>query len=939
MSKSSGCIILNYLHLRDINALGGANWYAGANSTNAGNNSGWLWSDPVVPGTPGAISGPASVCSSGSGYVYSIAPVTGAVSYNWTVPSGATITAGAGTTSITLDIGTATAGNISVTASGTCFTSAASTLALTFLPNVTPSVTISASPSGAICKGSGVTFTASPVNGGTPAYQWKLNGVNVGTDNSIYTVDTLANGNAVQCIMTSNAACLIQPTDTSNTVSILVNPAYSVNNPQTICPGGSYVFNGHAYTLAGTYHDTLVSISGCDSIIITQLVVSPVYAFNENHSICIGETYNWHGTDYTATGIYTANYISITGCDSIYTLNLKVNPVYAFTDYHSICDGETYNWHGTNYTTAGNYTASYTSNAGCDSVFTLILTLNPLPTITVNSPIICEGETAILTASGGNNYIWNTGSSDNPYSVSPEVTTTYSVTGTDANFCSNTAQAIVTVNELPADVNERVPEKSGEISADANTVVLDHFNNATSGVLHGTLNYVQGICGLSDAASFNNNDWIRYGYSANLRDAATIDFWIYPKSYSTPLADINWSNTATSYPGSGHVFHLDINAAGKIAMSNWPGTGLGSLVSNSSVPLNKWTRITVCWGDSTIIYFNGKIDIASPLAFRPSANGSYSIYIPKWGTANEFYLDELHISNKRRSIQEISSRNSYLHVLADVDTICENASAHIKIINPQSKIKYQLYKNGLAQGNPQTGICDTLSFSTGIMTSTSSFTIEASDTTTGCSIILDTLLTITINQLPTLVTASVLPASVCVSGQVVFSATASTGTIAWYDAATNGNEVLVLDPIIDSATTYYAEAISPEGCVSSSRTAITAAVNPDYAFSENHTICEGETYNWHGTNYTAAGNYTASYASIFGCDSIYTLNLTVNPVYSFTENHSICDGDTYNWRGTDYSTAGIIHCKLYGHLWLRQHIHIESEGKSCLCVHRKSQHL
>jgi hypothetical protein len=82
-----------------------------------------------VAAQPGTISGTASVCS-GSSTTYSISAVSGATSYVWTVPSGSIITAGQGTTSITVTAGS-TAGNISVAASNTCGTSVARTLAIT----------------------------------------------------------------------------------------------------------------------------------------------------------------------------------------------------------------------------------------------------------------------------------------------------------------------------------------------------------------------------------------------------------------------------------------------------------------------------------------------------------------------------------------------------------------------------------------------------------------------------------------------------------------------------------------------------------------------------------------------------------------------------------------------------------------------------------------
>jgi hypothetical protein len=149
-----------------------------------------------------------------------------------------------------------------------------------------------------------------------------------------------------------------------------------------------------------------------------NLTINPIYAFTENHSICDGETYNWHGTDYTSAGSYTANYNSVNGCDSIYTLNLTINPVYAFTENHNICDGEIYNWHGTDYTLSGTYTANYNSVNGCDSIYTLNLTVQSVDTslivsnFTISANAIgaiyqwldCSNSFAIITGANSQNY-------------------------------------------------------------------------------------------------------------------------------------------------------------------------------------------------------------------------------------------------------------------------------------------------------------------------------------------------------------------------------------------------------------------------------------------------------------------------------------------------------------------------------------------------------
>ena len=81
---------------------------------------------------PGAILGPSSICQGSTGINYTIAPVPAATGYQWTLPTGWTITAGAGTNSITVSTGEP--GEISVIAQNGCGNSTASSLSVTFLP-------------------------------------------------------------------------------------------------------------------------------------------------------------------------------------------------------------------------------------------------------------------------------------------------------------------------------------------------------------------------------------------------------------------------------------------------------------------------------------------------------------------------------------------------------------------------------------------------------------------------------------------------------------------------------------------------------------------------------------------------------------------------------------------------------------------------------------
>jgi hypothetical protein len=193
-------------------------------------------------------------------------------------------------------------------------------------------------------------------------------------------------------------------------------------------------------------------------VITTTVIVNPILLASQTITICDGQTATLpDGSTQTTAGDYTTTLPSlVTGCDSVITTTVIVNPILLASQTITICDGQTATLpDGSTQTTAGDYTTTLPSLVtGCDSVITTTLIVNPLPTITVSGAIICEGETTTLTVSGADTYAWappaglsaTTGAT---VSASPTATITYTVTGTDANGCENTADATVTVNPLP----------------------------------------------------------------------------------------------------------------------------------------------------------------------------------------------------------------------------------------------------------------------------------------------------------------------------------------------------------------------------------------------------------------------------------------------------------------------------------------------------------
>lgn len=106
-------------------------------------------------------------------------------------------------------------------------------------------------------------------------------------------------------------------------------------------------------------------------------VLEPVYT-TESVAVCFGETYDWNGKTYNETGKYIYTTVAANGADSIVTLDLTVYPqTEATTEPVEIPSGETYEWNGEIYTASGEYTITLQDENGCDYQATLVLTILP----------------------------------------------------------------------------------------------------------------------------------------------------------------------------------------------------------------------------------------------------------------------------------------------------------------------------------------------------------------------------------------------------------------------------------------------------------------------------------------------------------------------------------------------------------------------------------
>ncbi|MBX7225633.1 MAG: PKD domain-containing protein [Chitinophagales bacterium] len=439
-----------------------------------------------------------------------------------------------------------------VTSNATCPTgnpASSNVIPMTVNPNLPVSVSIVAS-SNIICSGTNVTFTATPTNGGaTPTYQWKLNGVNVGTNSATYSNNTLTNGDRVTCVLTSSENCKTGSPATSNQIIMTVNPnlpvSISINSSANpICAGTNVTFTATP-TNGGTV---------------------PVYQWKLN-GVNVGSNATTYANNTLVNGdkitcTLTSNAVCPTGNPANSNqITMTVNPVLPVSvsinsSSNPICAGTNvtftatptnggttpaYQWKlnganvGTNATTYSNNTLTngdkitcvLTSDAICPSgnpatSNQVVMTVNPIKPVSVsiaaNTSTICAGTNVTFTATPVNGGItptfqWkingvNVGTNSNTYSSAALANNdVITCVLTSSETCKSGSPA--TSNAITMTVNPNLPVSVG-IAANANPICQNTNVTFTASPVNGGLNpsyqwKLNGVNVGTNSASYSNN--------------------------------------------------------------------------------------------------------------------------------------------------------------------------------------------------------------------------------------------------------------------------------------------------------------------------------------------------------------------------------------------------------------------------------------------------
>ena len=313
-------------------------------------------------------------------------------------------------------------------------------------PVISPSVSIAVTGgTNPTCSGTGVTFTASATNpGSSPSYQWKKDGVNVGTGTTYTNAGTT--GGIITCSLTGGITCSTPVTVTSSGINLIVNTpaAPAVSSPLNYCQGATAVAlsatgtNLKWYTLAtgGTGSTTAPTpstanagtvnyfvsqtISGCEgsraqiSVVVNAL---PIPGISGNLSFCSS------GSTTLNAGSGYSSYLWSTGAT---TQAITVN-------------------------TAGTFSVTVTDGNGCAGTSASVITsVNPLPTVSFSGLAAAYCTTDALVTLTGNptgGTFSGPGITGNSFSPATAGAGTHSITYTytDGNGCTNSSSQNVTV--------------------------------------------------------------------------------------------------------------------------------------------------------------------------------------------------------------------------------------------------------------------------------------------------------------------------------------------------------------------------------------------------------------------------------------------------------------------------------------------------------------
>ncbi len=745
-----------------------------------------------------------------------------------------------------------------------------------------------------------------------------------------------------------------------------VLPAFSSSFDASICSGQTYLFDGVQYDQTGMYPATFQTDNGCDSTVTLNLTVADAIESTLDAQICEGQNYYVGQDSFSMAGMYQIPLVSTGGCDSIVNLNLTITESLEQTDLVTICEGDTVFVGSTPYTTTGMFPSSYTSGSGCDSTYILDLTVLPNTSTTID-PVICSGTTfsigaevfdstdtyqvTLVNAAGCDSLVTinllvedqlvgfdavTLCAGDTAFVEGQPFTTTglYEFDYVTAEGCDSLYQLDLTIQtSISSSINAEICEGSSYAIGDSTLtvpgvydIVLTSFAGCDSTVTV-NLGITQtlftpldiSICE-GDTTFITNIPYTTTGdYEEMFVTAEGCDSIVQLALTVLP------NPTASISPVicSGQSFSLDgqtFDSTGVYAVTLVSAAGCDSLVTvNLTVepPIVGTEMLTICQGDSVVIGSSVYNQTGQYEDAFVNADGCDSLH----------QLDLTVIPTSFNTIDPVICSGQSFEIDGASYTETESFDVTFATVDGcDSIVTVNLTVNPPIVGTGAMTICEGDSVVIGSSVYDQSGQYEdAFVTADGCDSLFQLVLTVT----PT--TFATINPAIC-NGEVFEIG------MGQYDAAGQYEEILTSAAGCDSVVTINLTILptpttdveaticqdesymvgdstftiagihtvvlsTVDGC--DSTVVLDLSVTPFYQTNLTEIICADETYELGMDSYNMTGIYQATFQAQDGCDSIVTLDLTVNPLLDETLDITLCEGDSFSIAGVAYSTAGV----------------------------------
>ena len=688
----------------------------------------------------------------------------------------------------------------------------------------------SLTPDTSICLGDEITLVA---EGGTN-YEWG----NGSTDSSItvnptetttYSV-TITDVNGIIETLESEITVNIAPTVVA---SEDVEMCYGEEITLTASGVGDFFWSngmtGSSITVSPTENTTYVvtASNSCSTEATDEVVVnvSPSIdlTISDNVSICLGESV-------TLTATSTEQLIWDNGStESTITVSPTTTTTYSITS----------------------------SNENCSEERSVTVTVNDVPSVVASDDVsICEGSSVILTAEGEGDFIWSNGMTGTSISVSPSVTTTYTVTASNECATEVTDEVVVIVSEaIDLNVDEDyISICSGE------SVVLTANSNAplvwSTGETTSSITVVPNEMTIYTVSSNNDNCFEERMITVMVNNAPSV-------IASDDVSICSGEDVVLSAMGEGDFVWSNGMIGSSITVSPsettlYTVTASNSCVTSSSdevlvtvseaVNLNVSSNVSICSGDSITLTANSNASILwstgstdSSITVNPIETTTYVV-----NSSNENCSDEKYIT--------VTVNNTPSVVASNDVSICSGE----QVILTASGEGNFTWSNGMTGSSITVNPTETTTYT---VTSSNSCEIEAVDE-----------VRVTVSETINLTVSS--NVSIC-SGEEVLLTANSNAPLTWSTGSVDSN--ITVNP---TETTTYTVTSSNENCSEEREVTVIIIEEPSVVASEDVSICSGEEI-----TLTASGEGDFTWSNGMTGTSI-SVSPTITTTYSVTASNS-----------------------------------------------------